>query len=255
MTRPSSLVLMIGPPRSGATQIANAVMAHSRVAGLPDPWQRRRDQGYDTTDPAQLMGEAGLVPSPDQPHLVVKETTTRMANVDLSLAMLTKAHRQGIYPALILILRCPFAAFLSQVEAAPQIQRDIPPADLTERFERWAKAQSRALKKITDQARAQHLRLISHEAFCARPAPETARLMALIPERFEPDQMQGLPDAAALSGPIKVTDRSAAIGELVDTIPPGPALHFGRALHDIAVHHTCSEPDQVTLDRLSRLLA
>lgn len=252
MTRPESLVLMIGPPRSGTALIANAVMAHSRVIGLPDPWQRRRDQGYDTTDPAQLMGEAGLAPSPDQPHLVVRETTTRMANVDLSLAMLGKAHRQGIYPALILILRCPFAAFLSQVEAVPQTQRDIP---LPERFERWAGAQTRALKKITDQARAQHMRLISHEAFCARPAPETARLMALIPERFEPDQMQGLTGAAALSGPIKVTDRRAAIGELVDTIPPGPALHFGRALHDIAVHHTCSEPDQVTLDRLSRLLA
>ncbi len=263
--RPSSLVVMIGPPRSGTTLIANTFMSHSKVAGLIEPWHRRRDEDYATTDPARLMAENGLTPSPGQPHLAIKETTTRGVNVDLSLKLLQTAADQGIYPALIVILRCPFAAFLSQVEASRQMWRE---QKLTEASQdtlgRWVNAQSRALKKITDHARAQHFRLISYEAFCAHPASEMARLMALIPERLEADQMQlrppagmaaGDPKTRAKAGRIELTDRSPAIAELIETVGPGKPLDFCQQLRKIVLDHVCHEPDAVTLDRLSRLVA
>lgn len=264
-SRPDSVMLMIGPPRSGTTLIANAVMAHSKVAGLIEPWHRRRDAGYDVTDPGQLMRDFDVPPAPDHPHLVIKETTTRGANVDLSLALLARAAQQGIYPALVLILRCPFAAYLSQVEASQQIWRERKMTGVTpESFAQWANAQRRALKRITDRARAQHHRLISYEAFCAAPGAELARLMALLPERLEQDQLAfrppkgqaaGDPKTRAKAGAITLTDRSAEIAALIDTVGPGAALTFCQHLQEIVLSHMCHEPDAMTLDRLSRLVA
>lgn len=264
LPRPSSVVVMIGPPRSGTTLIANTVMSHSKVAGLIEPWHRHRDEGYATTDPAHLMAENELRPTPDRPHLAIKETTTRGGNVDLSLKLLQTAADQGIYPALIMILRCPFATFLSQVDASRQMWREKKLAEASQdSFERWANAQRRALKKITDQARAQHVRLISYEAFCAQPKSELARLMALFPERVESAQLQfrppkgagGDPKTRDKAGGIDPTDRSAEIATLMDQITPGPELRFCRKLRGIVLNHMCAEPDQVTLDRLSRLVA
>lgn len=263
---PSSLILLIGPPRSGTTLIANTFMSHSKVAGLTEPFHRRREAGYATTDPAALMAENGLAPSPGQPHLAVKETTTRGANVDLSLALLDRAGAQGIYPALILILRCPFAAFLSQVDASRGMWRERKMTEATsETFGRWAMAQRRALKKITDRARAQHFRLISYEAFCAAPEPEMARLMALIPERLEDAQMQlrppggaaagGDPKTRAKAGRIELTDRGPEIAGLIETVGPGPALDFCQSLQSLVTEEVCRAPDRAVLDRLTRLVA
>lgn len=261
-----SCILMIGPPRSGTTLIANTFMSHSRVTGLIEPYQRNRADGYDCTDPVQVMADHGLTPHPDMPHLAMKETTTRLANVELSFAFLERATQQGMYPALVLILRSPFAAFLSQVEASREIWREQKMTEASRKaFRQWIRGQQRGLKYISDRARAQHVRLVTYEGFCANPSAETARLMALIPERLDAAQLKlrppkgavtgGDPKTRAKAGRIELTDRSADIAALIKEIGPCDELSFALMLHDILIKHAGQEPDIATLDRLARILA
>jgi hypothetical protein len=259
--------LLIGPPRSGTTLIANTFMSHSTVNGVIEPYQRRRADEYDCTDPLQLIADHDLDgTNPKTPHLAVKETTTRQVNVELSLTLLERAAQAGMYPALVLILRCPFAAFLSQVEASREMWRERKMTEASRKaFRQWMRSQQRGLKLISDRARAQHLRIVTYEGFCAAPGPETARLMALIPERLEQAQLRlrplkgaaagGDPKTRAKSGRIELTDRSADIAALIEEIGPCEEMRFAHALRDIVLKHAGQEPDPVTLDRLTRLLA
>lgn len=264
---PRSFLLLIGPPRSGTTLIANTFMAHSAVTGVIEPYQRRRN--HETLGATDLAGFLAENPNPGagaRPHLAVKETTTRLQNARMSLALMRSAAAHGLYTGLVLILRCPFSAFLSQVEASREMWREKKMTETTpEALRRWTRGQKQSLKLLTDHARAQHFRIVSYEAFCAAPRAEMARLMALVPARLEPAQMTftapravrpgGDPKTRENAGQIAFSDRSGQIGALSDMLGPGPDRRFLNEWRAIVRDRVCHEPDQVTLDRLSRLLA
>lgn len=264
---PQSFILLIGPPRSGTTLIANTFMSHSKVSGVMEPYQRRRkrdDTG--TTDLDGFIAENRVRNLANRPHLAMKETTTRLANIDLSLGLMQSAASQGIYTGVVMILRCPFSAFLSQVEASSEMWGEKKLTDASKQtFRRWARGQKETLKKLTDHVRSQHYRIISYEAFCADPGPEMARLMGLIPERLEPAQMNftppdsviagGDPKTREKSGKIELSDRADRIKALGDMVGPCPERKFMQELRNITINSACIDPDRVTLDHLSRLLA
>jgi len=265
---PRSFVLLIGPPRSGTTLIANTFMSHSTVSGVMEPYQRRRNRDRTgATDLESFVAENRVRQLHKRPHLAVKETTTRLENVEMSLALMQSAAARGLYTGLILILRCPFSAFLSQVEASREMWGEKKMTEASKQsFRRWARGQKDHLGRLADHARAQHYRIISYEAFCAQPAAEMARLMALIPERLEPaTQLSftppenvvagGDPKTKAKAGRIEQSDRAERIRALADMVGPCPERRFLRDLQSIVLNSACRDPDRVTLDHLSRLLA
>ena len=261
--RPQSLVGLIGPPRSGTTLIANAILSHSRVTGIIEPYQVRREAGYGETDLARLMANFGL--SPDAaPHVAIKETTTREANVAALLKLLENTRQAGLYTGLVIILRCPYSAYLSQIEASREMWREKKLNEVTEQnFRGFARSLQERLYMICARARAQHFRIVSYEAFCRDPDSEAARLMALFPERLEPGQLQfappkgiakgGDPKTQLKSGSIKVDSREEQCEELRQRFADLSATRFMDKLRLLTLQKACVEPDGTVLDALARL--
>lgn len=264
---PESFTLLIGPPRSGTTLIANAFMSHPAVSGVIEPYQRRRNTTVGSTEVDAFLAEnekdvSDLVL---RPNLAVKETTTRRANVEMSLELMRSLAGRNIYTSLIIILRCPFAAFLSQVEASSELWAEKKLTEATgANFSRWINGQRGALRYLVDHARAQHYRLISYEAFCADPGPELARLMALVPLRVHADQLRfsppmqtrlgGDPKTLIKSGKIEFSGRDVRVKEFLENFEGAAGFSFAMSFRQIVQSSVCVEPDHVVLDRLSRIL-
>lgn len=266
-TAPESCILLIGPPRSGTTLIANTFMSHSRVSGVMEPWQARRRDDFTETDPDRFIAATNPGDLSAAPHLAIKETTTRQANVDMSLELLHGMAARDVYTGLVLILRCPFAAYLSQVEASSNMWGEKKLTEVSQRtFAVWANSLRKTLGTLSNQARAQHFRVVSYEAFCARPAAETARLMALIPERLEPARQLsfrppkdmrrgGDPKTREKAGKIARSDRGARITALKSELGRSPEMRFMNELRRIVMQSACQIPDREVMDQLSRLVA
>jgi hypothetical protein len=261
---PHSLVALLGPPRSGTTLIAHAMMAHPEATGLIEPYQVRREGGYAQTDPAALLRDFGLDLAAT-PHVFVKETTTREANVTLTLELLRAARAQGIYTGLVLILRCPFSAYLSQIEASRTLWKNKLFTEVSdETFRGFAHQMRVRLALICEQARAQHFRLVSYEAFCARPETELARLMALVPLRLDARQLRftppekisggGDPKTFAKAGGIAVENREAEADAVRERFAHHPGSIFFAGLQALVRERIGQAPDGVVLDELTRLL-
>lgn len=167
----------------------------------------------------------------------------------------------------MLILRCPFAAYLSQVEASSNMWGEKKLTEVSQRtFAVWANSLRKTLGTLSNQARAQHFRVVSYEAFCARPAAETARLMALIPERLEPARQLsfrppkdmrrgGDPKTREKAGKIARSDRGARITALKSELGRSPEMRFMNELRRIVMQSACQIPDREVMDQLSRLVA
>jgi len=261
---PHSLIGLLGPPRSGTTLIAHAMMAHPEATGLIEPYQVRREGGYAQTDPAGLMRDFGLDLNAT-PHVFVKETTTREPNVTHMLDLLATARAQGIYTGLVLILRCPFSAYLSQIEASRTLWKNKLFTEISEEtFGIFAGQMRTRLGLICAQARAQHFRLVSYEAFCARPETELARLMALVPLRLDARQLRftppdkvsggGDPKTLAKAGVIAVESRGAEADAVRDRFAGHPGTPFFTALQALVRERIGHAPDGEVLDELTRLV-
>ena len=118
-----AVIGLIGLPRSGTTLIHRAMAAHSRADGVIEPYQAGRAQGYCTTDLSRFLVDHRIAPDADR-ALIVKETTTRSANVQHLFELLASAQLLGVYVGLVLILRCPFEAYLSQIEASRRLWKE-----------------------------------------------------------------------------------------------------------------------------------
>lgn len=259
-----SLIGLLGPPRSGTTLIAHAMMAHPEATGLIEPYQARREGGYAQTDPMALLRDFGL-DTTATPHVFVKETTTREANVALTLDLLRTARAQGIYTGLVLILRCPFSAYLSQIEASRTLWKSKLFTEVSEEtFGIFAQHMRTRLRLICAQARAQHFRIVSYEAFCARPEVELARLMALVPLRLDARQLRfappgkinggGDPKTLAKAGSITVEDREAEAEALRARFADHPGVPFFSELRRLVRERVGHAPDGDVLDELTRLV-
>lgn len=261
---PQSLIGLLGPPRSGTTLIAHAMMAHPEATGLIEPYQVRREGGYAETNPLALLRDFGLDIG-STPHIFVKETTTRESNVTHTLDLLRTARSLGIYTGLVLILRCPFSAYLSQVEASRTLWKNKHFTEISEEtFGVFASHVRARLALICAQARAQHFRMVSYEAFCAHPAVELARLMALVPLRLDPQQLRftrpdkitgrGDPKTITKAGGIVVDNRDAEADALAERFRGHPGGPFFNGLRRLVCERIGHAPDGDVMDELTRLV-
>lgn len=261
---PDSFTLLIGPPRSGTTLIANTFMSHSTVRGALEPYQRGRADGYETTEPAVFLEDLRLDIT-KMPNLAIKETTTRLRNVELSLELAQNVQRSGVFTGLILILRCPFEAFLSQVEASRDHWDEKKITEISEEsVATYFNRLPATLRLICENARQFHFRIVSYDSFCAAPETETARLMALIPVPMEPHQKDLMPDetiiekadpkfASSRGGGIKKTDRAIAVDHLMETYAHLPSVKFAKALRALIALDAKKMTDIEKLDALTAL--
>jgi hypothetical protein len=258
----ASLCGIIGPPRSGTTLIAHAIMSHPAVCGILEPYHGRRASGFVDTSPQGLL-RACAVQTAGRPHLFVKETTTRPENGQLLLELLGRARGDGLYTGLVIILRCPFAAYLSQVEASSTLWKQKHFTEVDDRtFGAFASGVKEGLKTVCIQARQQHFRLVSYEAFCRNSEQELARLMALVPLPLDaarqlsfvpPANVRrgGDPKTHQKAGAISPTERAADVAEAMARFARHPQGRFMRQLRELTLEAVCVEPDWRVLDSLS----
>jgi len=259
-----AVIGLIGLPRSGTTLIHRAMAAHARVDGVIEPYQTRRASGYGITALADFLADHNIAADPGR-ALVVKETTTRAVNAQHLFELLGSAQSLGIYAGLVIILRCPFAAYLSQIEAARELWTE---KKLTEQsaaaFDAFAQVARNGLREVVTRARRQHYRIISYEQFCAAPDTELARLMALIPYPMQPQQLAlapaeggrrgGDPKSYQKGSEIIRMDRAGQVAELAHELRGQPLLPFFHELHHLCLEEACRLPDAAVLDHLTEMV-
>lgn len=262
---PESLICLIGPPRGGTTLIANAFASHTKVTGILEPYHRGRHENYIETDLANLLRQNEISDFVATPHIAIKETFTRMANVKLTIKLLQSAALHNVYSGLILIFRCPFTSYLSQVSASQNRWLKNKMNEDSERsLNNWAKGQRSALSLLLRHAQAQHFRFVSYEQFCAQPESELARLMALIPESLQPYQLQFRPPKGIVgsadpktrekSGGIVQSDYTEQIDALIERYSDLPSMKFLQPLRSIILDRIGRDSDLNVLNDLARLV-
>jgi hypothetical protein len=180
------------------------------------------------------------------------------------LELARNAQSSGIYTGLILILRCPFEAFLSQVEASRTHWKEKKLTEITEEnVAQFFTRQRTTLRLLCENARQFHFRIVSYDRFCAAPETETARLMALIPVPMESLQKNLMPDETIFGvadpkfansrGGIKKTDRALAVHELMETYQHLPSVKFAVALRALIALDAKKMTDIEKLDALTAL--
>ena len=98
-------------------------MSHSTVYGILEPFQQRRKEPYKVTDIGTFIKDYEINVE-RKPNFVIKETSTRLENVQLALLAAKNAQDQDINTGLIIVLRCPFECYLSQVEASEKLWKE-----------------------------------------------------------------------------------------------------------------------------------
>jgi hypothetical protein len=238
--------------------------AHSHIDGVIEPYQARRAEPFTVTALPQFLEEFKITPDAAR-ALVVKETTTRTVNVQHLFGLMASAQAAGIYTGLVIILRCPFEAYLSQIEASRAFWKEKKLVEHSAAgFNTFAGVARKGLLEVVIRARRQHVRIVSYERFCAAPAAELARLMALIPYRWEPQQLAprsgpaerrgGDPKTYEKGNQIAQTDRTAEVMKLIEELRGQPGLPFFAALRRLALEDACHLPDSTTLERLTELV-
>lgn len=254
---------VVGMPRSGTTLIHRAISAHSRVVGVIEPYQTRRANGYEEVNISQFCDDFELRVEKNQ-AVVVKETTTRRSNVTSLFSLMNSASELGIYTGLVIILRCPFEAYLSQIEASKKYWKEKKMTEHSEEaFRGFAAATRNGMMEIVNNARAQHFRIVSYEKFCQEPRNELARLMALVPLSLEQEQLNlttqdnqrgGDPKTYLKGKHILKTNRDREVEALIKNIRNESALNFFLELRNLCVNEACVEPDTLVLDRLTNIV-
>lgn len=108
----------------------------------------------------------------------------------LSFELLQDTRRRGLYTATVIILRCPFTAYVSQTEASQRFWTEKKLVEIKEEtFLSWARMMRSGLRCICENSRSQHVRVVSYERFTRHVETELSRIMAVIPEPLEPRQL------------------------------------------------------------------
>ena len=260
---PDSFTLIIGPPRSGTTLIGNCFMSHSTVSGILEPYHQRRREPYEVTDMNTLLNNYGI-DCKKKPNFAIKETTTRKENIRLALQAAANAQDQGICTGLIIVLRCPFETYLSQVEAARIFWKTKNFIEVSKQtIVSYFLNQRAILRELCHQARRFHYRFVSYDFFCEYPETELARLMALIPTSLEMHQLNakqskstagyGDPKFLSRKGISKNETRKEAVALVRQQFSELPAIQYATQLHDLIQVGSYQMTDREKLDALTVL--
>ena len=229
------------------------------VDAIVEPYQAGRFDNYETTSVSTLCEDHEIETSEDR-HLFLKETTTRIHNPRLVTELLKNTRALGVYTGLILVMRSPYEAYLSQVEASSTKWLESLMPDVSEEtFTQFARGSIGALAHIAWHARAQHHRIVSYRQFCENPANELARLMGLFPLRLETPQLQlgktrhrGGDAKAYSSERIEFSDRSTEIENLKQIVSKSPFSNSMERLHQL-YEEMPRLADDTVLDRLTEI--
>jgi hypothetical protein len=183
----SSLIAVVGAPRSGTTLVTASLSVHSQVATLYEPWnanQARIDVSSSLTFNDFLAAFAAR--TAPRPVLLVKETATDLRYLNHVDGLLT-----GVPPPigshLVITLRNPFHIFLSEVQARREWWGEQELEVDQETFSRWATRMLESCRLLAAMARRHDAILLSYEAFCRNPAI-LQRLTGMVGLAFEQPQ-------------------------------------------------------------------
>src|SRR6266480_3065291 len=184
----TTVVALLGLPRTGTTLLARHIGAHSRVAALIEPYQAQRQSGYKQTQLQQLCVDFDIG-VPPAGGILIKETATRAINFDLTLQTLGLAAQAGYPTGIILQLRSPIEAFYSKIEAHENYWKyEIPFTDNENSLQRFWNACKRSLEFLQREIYRFPLRVCFFHRFLADPRYELSRLMAFFPLELEAAQ-------------------------------------------------------------------
>lgn len=258
---PDAVVGLIGLPRSGTTVIHRAIAAHDKVDGVIEPYHLKRQTDYGTTDLPQFMTDHEITDDPDR-TLLVKETLTRPKNAQLMTALLASARDNNVHSGLVMILRCPFQAFLSQVEAHETLWKNARAFGRTQdSIKSFAINSSRGLRIVCQNLRMPHFRVVHYGQFCLTPTEELARIMAMVPLRFQRSQLdlrlkkgerkQGDPKTYQRGSEIAETQRSEDVKRLISEFSEADGMAFLLGFQALVDASAQGLSDRAFLDRLT----
>lgn len=233
---------------------------HSLVDPLMEPYQAGRMKLYRETSFQKLCSNKKIKLEAGR-FVLIKETTTRKENISLLFELLKDARGVGVYTGLIIVLRSPFEAFLSQIDASSNMWLEkllTTASDKT--FRTFAKLAIAGLAETVWHARSQHCRVVSYKQFCADPENQLATLLGLFPLRLEAEQLKlsktshrgGDPKAYSGAG-IEVVDRSAEVSAVLAKLSDTPLKRTMMQIHSLVDEATCMSSEQV-IDRLAELV-
>jgi len=251
-----NIVGLFGMPRSGTTIISRLVANHSRVRKIIEPYQRRRASQYSQTN-IQLLCSDFDVREESGVSLLVKETTTRLANIENLSALMETSARKGYRVGYICVLRSPWEAFLSQVEAVETLwsvrsafgKKEISLRNFWNTFTRSVRTLRQAMQEMDG-------RFVVFDCFLERPEDETRSLMQLFGYEFETNQMKleradpafgGDPRAGATIGPVSPDPgqaRSAQMAELENLFGKMPEYAAIQKMHAFVKSAAEKQPQQ-----------
>lgn len=254
----TTLIALLGLPRSGTTLLASHIVAHSRIAAIIEPFQAHRQSDYSQTNLQQLCTDF-TIRIPENGGILLKETATRPINFDLTLQTLGIAAEAGHPTGIILLLRSPIESFYSQIEASQDYWKGGSPALKTERGLQnfWNKMEG-SFSLVHKEIYRFPFRIAFFHHFLNNPRYELSRLMAFFPFDLEETQFdiknalkkiidrggsttEGLAmsygdpktwDAKKSVSPSSVTDRSEKIGEFKTLFSKHPAGRQMLQVHD-----------------------
>jgi hypothetical protein len=206
-----NIVALVGLARSGTTIIARCVGMHSRVSLIMEPYHTRRHQNYLETDYQKLCADFGVEVPAGPKSLLIKETCSHPENIERTIICLERAAAQGIHAGLVVVLRSPVEAFLSQVEAVEMLWKETADCkDSAESIDAFWRSAKRALKIIRARMFSFPRRLVLYDRFLCEPEQELVRMMGLFSYGLEAAQLAPDPirwrKIASLGGDPKSAD-------------------------------------------------
>jgi hypothetical protein len=206
------LVAIIAPPRSGTTVITAALSVHSDVVAVFEPWNANKER----IDSAQSMAfdafVATFVPA-GRPGsvLVVKETATYLRYVDRVRDLIDSAPPETTRH-LVVILRNPFHAFLSEVQARREWWGAVDLEIDAQTFSLWAKRMLTSCRRLADLAETYNGLLLGYDAFGRdiNGMQALTRMVGLEPERAQFEFEKHL-DRSSVRGDLHVSNEPRPI--------------------------------------------
>ncbi len=217
-------------------------MSHSTVYGILEPYHQRRKEPYEVTDVGTFIKDYEINVE-RKPNFAIKETSTRLENVRLALLAAKNAQDQDINTGLIIVLRCPFECYLSQVEASKKLWKE---KKLTEESEEaivhYFSRRRAALKELCHHTHRFHYRLVSYDTFCEHTETELERLMTLISTPLESHQLFPKQSKSTVgnadpkfksSKSISKRNRKDEVAELQERFGARPVVQYAKQLSDL----------------------
>jgi hypothetical protein len=258
---PENVIGLFGMPRSGTTIISRLIANHSRVRTIIEPYHIRRETEYSETDPMQLCMDFGVNLS-GHASLLVKETSTREANVRLIGDLLERSSKGGFRAGYIFVLRSPLECFLSQKDATETLWAKPRKFGDTEPSIRmfWSGFR-RFINVYLDFALRYHRRFVIYDRFVVQPREEIGKLMTLFGYSFEQPQLDVSAPAADFGGDPKARAgfaktiaegdrfRRAETAQISEKWARLPELRSMQRVHDYVKQAAVAPPDSETMIR------